>query len=132
MASRLAQVQAEIQEWEFKLKPMAEAVERYEAMKRAQNQRRIAAATTTKARFDAKYRSVVWETEHAFEAHRAKSVLEQAKMRYEELKSERATLLSWRPRVAPPPKPQIVVAAARPLRLAFTEGEFPPLGVKNS
>lgn len=131
MASRLAEVQAEIQEWEFKLKPMAETVEQYEAMKRAQNRQRIAAAKTDKARFDAKYKSVVWETEHAFEAHRAKTVLEGAKARYEELKAERARLLSWRPQAAPVPKPRVVVARPPALRLAFTETEFPPLGAKN-
>ena len=83
MASRMAQVQAEITRLEQIVLPVADAINR----KRNHHQKIIAAAKTEKEKMDAKYNLVMWELDIPWS-------VKDAQTRLDALKSERKALLS--------------------------------------
>ncbi len=95
MANRMAELQREIDILEQKILPAKRTIQSYEAYKRKQNEKRIVAATSDKAAFEAKYQSVMWEVDHAEQIQRISYILRDSEKRLESLKAERKALISW-------------------------------------
>lgn len=95
MATRMAEIQREIDILERKILPAKRTIAAYEAQKRRQHQNRIDAAKTANAAFEAKYQSVMWEVDHAMEIQRISYILKDSEQKLEALKAERKALISW-------------------------------------